>query len=90
MINCHKCVYKGENPGTAHIRCRFDWKNSELKSPRGNPVGIKRGWWIFPLHFDPVWGDQCEAFSTLADDKMIVKKTDPMAEILALLGSVGR
>ena len=90
MLNCNQCAYKGENPGNAHIRCRFDWRNSELKSPTGNPRGVKRGWWIFPLNYDPVWGDECTAFATAADEKMIVKNTDPLFELAALLASVGR
>ena len=29
---------------------------------RGNPHGIKRGWFGWPFNFDPVWLEECDGF----------------------------
>jgi len=29
---------------------------------RGNPHGIKRGWFSWPYNFDPVWLENCDGF----------------------------
>ena len=33
---------------------------------RGDPHGIRRGWFIWPANFDPVWLRNCDGF--LAED----------------------
>uniref|UniRef100_A0A6M3LL24 Uncharacterized protein n=1 Tax=viral metagenome TaxID=1070528 RepID=A0A6M3LL24_9ZZZZ len=91
MKNCYKCGYKGENPGSAHIRCKYNWRNSKLEAPSGNPHGIRNGWYIFPVNFDPTWMQtDCPAFSATVNEKDIVEKYDPFFELAAILGSVGR
>jgi hypothetical protein len=89
--DCYKCGYKGNNPGSAHIRCKYDWRKSGLPAPKGKPHGIKCGWWIFPVNFDPVWMiDECPVFGTEWDSKMVIEKYDPLFELGAILSSVGR
>lgn len=39
--------------------------NNELNI-RGNPHGIKRGWFNWPLNFDPVWLENCDGFKEKA------------------------
>jgi len=34
-------------------------KNLNIK---GNPHGIKNGWFNFPFNFDPVWLENCDGF----------------------------
>lgn len=29
---------------------------------RGNPQGIKKGWFNYPFNFDPIWLEECEGF----------------------------
>lgn len=29
---------------------------------RGNPQGIRRGWFNWPFNFDPVWLESCNGF----------------------------
>ena len=29
---------------------------------KGNPHGIKNGWFMHPLNFDPVWLEECNGF----------------------------
>lgn len=88
---CYECGYKGDNPGSAHIRCSFDWGKSKNKIPKGNHHGITRGWYNFPLNYDPVWmEEECLSYAKDADAKMIKSKHDPLAELFSILASVGR
>lgn len=55
--NCYKCKYRGEIPGDAHSRCG----NIQAKV-EGDSYGIKKGWFFWPLNFDPVWLENCDGF----------------------------
>ena len=57
--NCLKCVHRREIPGNAHSRC-----NNFQAKVKGNETGIRSGWFIWPLNFDPVWLVECNGFST--------------------------
>lgn len=38
----------------------------QVKAPfkvKGNPTGIRRGWFNWPFNFDPVWLEECEGFT---------------------------
>lgn len=51
IINeCYSCVHKSEVPGNAHIAC----DNPDVNMT-GNAHGIRRGWFFYPILFDPVW-----------------------------------
>ena len=91
MSDCYKCGYKGKNPGSAHIRCKYDWEKAKLPMPKGNPHGIKHGWWIFPMIYDPTWMlGECPVFGTEWDPQMVIEEHDPLSEVLAIFASVGR
>lgn len=47
---CHSCVHKRPVPGDAHISCAHP-----DPAMRGDPHGIRNGWFLYPLLFDPVW-----------------------------------
>ena len=58
MNECYRCIYKRSVPGDAHIQCM----NPDEKMT-GNPHGIKKGWFMYPLVFDPVWKTKlCDNF----------------------------
>jgi len=87
-IDCYKCQYKGNNPGSSHIRCNHPSLEKVKDDPllgmmaifasvgrasptvinspelniRGNPYGIKMGWFNFPFNFDPTWLENCDGF----------------------------
>ena len=50
---CYKCKHKREVPGDAHIACANPDPNMS-----GNPHGIRNGWFLYPLLFDPVWKER--------------------------------
>lgn len=28
----------------------------------GNATGVRKGWFMWPLHFDPIWLETCDGF----------------------------
>ena len=50
MGECWDCRSKREVPGNAHIACA-----TPDVDMTGNDHGIKNGWFVYPLLFDPVW-----------------------------------
>lgn len=79
--NCYDCSHRRTIPGDAHTRC-----NNHSATVSGNPHGIRSGWFLWPLNFDPVWLESCDGFSTTEEDKFAeTKKSDPLLEIMAML-----
>lgn len=79
--NCYKCSHRRELAGNAHSRC-----NNLKASVTGNPYGIKSGWFMWPLNFDPIWLKSCNGFSTDEKDaKAPTQKLDPIVELFAFL-----
>lgn len=80
--NCYKCAHRRELPGDAHSRC-----NNHKAHVTANPHGVRMGWFLWPLNFDPTWLVSCDGFSTDEKDKNAeTKKLDPMIELFAILG----
>ena len=47
---CRTCKWRRNVPGNVHIQCaKPDWNMT------GDPHGIRRGWFIYPILFDPIW-----------------------------------
>ena len=60
---CYQCIYRRNIPGNAHISCA---KPDE--TIRGDPWGIKMGWFAYPFCFDPVWmRTNCHNFSPIEE-----------------------
>jgi hypothetical protein len=78
--NCYKCVHRLPVPGDAHSRC-----NNISANVSGNPMGISKGWFLWPLNFDPIWLESCDGFSDDPKDKKEREEYDPLIELLALL-----
>lgn len=56
---CWKCEHKEAVPYNCHIKC-----NNPDPDMTGNQHGINKGWFIYPLLFDPVWKTKlCVNFS---------------------------
>lgn len=79
--NCYECKYRGNVPGDAHSCCKypgnntgmldlFDDGNRENRKKlniQGNAHGIRRGWFMWPVNFDPVWLENCDGFEKKED-----------------------
>lgn len=50
MTECYDCINKRDVPGDCHIQC----VNPDLDMT-GDPHGIKKGWFMYPLLFNPTW-----------------------------------
>ena len=74
--NCYDCKYRGTIPGDAHSCCKYPGTETglldffteanmkllkELKI-KANPHGVRNGWFMWPINFDPVWLENCEGF----------------------------
>ena len=58
-LDCYKCESKRSVPGNCHIRCATP--DSEMT---GLEHGIKNGWFIYPILFDPIWATKkCDNFT---------------------------
>lgn len=54
---CHSCAHARSHPGDAHLLC------SKPSAVKAKTHGIERGWFMYPLNFDPVWRTtECENF----------------------------
>lgn len=77
MKNCYNCAYRGTVPGDAHICCNFNWNKSELTPPKANPHGIVKGWYTFPVNFDPAWQEEeCKAHAETKNPEMVTDGGD--------------
>lgn len=62
--DCYKCEHKQIIPGNAHISC----VNPD-PAMKGNPHGIRKGWFLYPILFDPVWMEkECCNFTPLKNN----------------------
>ena len=50
MNECYRCQHKENVPGNCHIKCVKPDANMT-----GDEHGIRNGWFMYPLLFDPVW-----------------------------------
>lgn len=84
MNECYKCKYRGDLPGNTHSCCRypgnetgmFDFfseensKNIEKLNVKADSYGVRNGWFMWPINFDPIWLINCDGFTLrLGSDK---------------------
>jgi hypothetical protein len=71
-FDCYTCQYRRNIPGDCHSECAHPSIQNKwlavLNPPaelgiQGNAHGIKMGWFIFPINFDPVWLDNCNGYT---------------------------
>jgi len=76
--NCYTCAYRRELAGDAHSSCDalgaqglpiamfFMAGKTEFKAGpvhvRGNTHGVRSGWFMWPLNFDPAWLEICSLY----------------------------
>lgn len=60
--DCYSCIYQKELSYSCHSECA----NHEAKVS-ANPHGIKNGWFMWPINFDPCWLESCDGFSQRPD-----------------------
>ena len=74
--NCYTCKYRGTVPGDAHSCCRYPGTDTGLLSMfthgnaalakqlniKANAHGVRRGWFAWPVNFDPIWLENCDGY----------------------------
>lgn len=74
--NCYKCEYQGGVPGSCHSSCTYPGTDTGMLaffSPenfalgkklniRAVEHGVRSGWFLWPVDFDPVWLTNCDGF----------------------------
>lgn len=91
--DCYTCVHRRSISGDAHSRCHAGWVSYADTTARvtGHPHGIARGWFRWPINFDPVWLESCDSWTDDAATSLPEAQRqsrhayDPLAELLALL-----
>ena len=55
---CYNCKHMRTIPGDCHISCaKPDYEMT------GHDLGIRNGWFFYPINFDPCWGTkECSNF----------------------------
>lgn len=66
--NCYTCVYRGELPWDTHSYCKHPSRKS-LKV-KGDPVGIRGGWFNWPYNFEPIWLEECNGYSKIKEGEV--------------------
>lgn len=75
-VNCYKCEYRGSVPGDAHSCCRYPGNSTDMfdffntkninnikkLNIKANKHGVNKGWFMWPVNFDPVWLENCDGF----------------------------
>ncbi len=79
--DCYKCIHRRTLPGDSHSRC-----NNIGAKVVGHAHGIRRGWFIWPLNYDPVWLVSCDGFSDNPNDNKPDERYAPLMEIISFLG----
>jgi hypothetical protein len=61
ILDCKDCANKRNVPGDCHVQCVKPDGNMT-----GNQHGIRNGWFMYPLLFDPIWATKkCDNFESV-------------------------
>lgn len=80
-FKCYKCKYRGDIPGNTHSCCNFPGNNTNLFAIfepenilnaiklriQADPHGVRNGWFMWPMNFDPVWLRNCDGFELMEE-----------------------
>ena len=78
--NCYKCRFRGNVPRDTHSCCNHTVNGSSFMEKvlfmklsarklniQANPHGVKKGWFFWPLNFDPAWLVNCDGFEAIKE-----------------------
>lgn len=85
MLPCYGCAYRENVPGNTHSRCVFAWDSGKAM-PKGNPHGIRNGWYLFPFNYDPTWGPETCPNRAETWESSKATPPSPLADLISLLG----
>jgi len=87
---CYECKHRGNVPGDAHSCCNYpgnstgmldffnegNWSNAKKLNIKASAHGVKKGWFFWPVNFDPCWLENCEGFEVKLIVNPPVKKKE--------------
>lgn len=59
------CEYPGNDTGILSFFSPANKINDVKLGIKGHPQGVRRGWFMWPVNFDPTWLIECNGFSKL-------------------------
>lgn len=76
---CYKCKYRGNLPGDTHSCCQYPGNDTNMfaifeqsnliqaikLNIKADPYGVRSGWFLWPINFDPVWLRNCDGFTPM-------------------------
>lgn len=81
--DCHSCCLHPNtgNKGTGYIENLFTLLlgSADAGSTMGiklNSHGVRNGWAMWPVNFDPIWVENCDCFEERVKDDLGVSKAD--------------
>ena len=73
---CYHCKHKRAVPGNAHIQCVKP--DADMV---GNEHGVREGWFMYPLLFDPTWKEKlCSNYEHAESVNRTVSQSVSVAE----------
>jgi len=57
-MKCLTCKFRGMVPGSEHSNC----SRGSARPYNVNLHGQRKGWFMFPYNFDPIWAEGCFGF----------------------------
>ena len=64
-LKCRECIHSRKVPGDTHLSC-----NRPSVAVSGvSEHGLNKGWFMFPINFDPMWAESCTGFVS-KDEKL--------------------
>lgn len=57
---CYDCKYRRGLSGDAHSKCV-----KTTAKVKGDSYGKRKGWFSWPMNFDPTWLYECDGFEEL-------------------------
>ena len=68
--DCYKCIHRRDLAGDAHSQCQHPKASiaymAGVPSPlniKGDSHGIRNGWFMWPMNYDPIWLKNCDGFT---------------------------
>lgn len=69
-----RCIHPKASNGNEFIALMKLLKGRPEKQElnvKGNPHGIRNGWFMHPFNFDPTWLEECDGFDAINNEETI-------------------
>lgn len=88
--DCCKCKHRRSVPGSCHSACAHPGNKTgmlDMFNPaninqarklniKGHPDGIRNGWFMWPVNFDPTWLLNCDGFEAKESEELDIVDVD--------------